>query len=224
MPADLILLLIRPFYSFRRYRHGGDPPALSTRFFFLHHRAFNSDPPAACPSIPFPLSLSLQRLRIIEPFFPFLRHTTRQSGSLHSPSLRFGETKKMKSQLYFSFLPPRMKNAGLSIPWGRYRHGCDPPSSQSKRQSVCPLCISGPHAFRFYLPTHLSFLLSTRTLFKYVHLFPNQLPDRINQGQAAQAGDKRTENLTVHPGRYPCAINSTKMADPTDALDRRPTA
>jgi hypothetical protein len=130
MPAELILLLIRPFSPVGRYRHGCDPPALSTRFSFLK-RALNDDPPAGCPFIRFPPSICSQRRRIIELFFQFLRHTTRQSGSRKSASLRFGEERKrekvMKSQSCCSFLPPKTATGSLITSWGRYRHGCDPP-------------------------------------------------------------------------------------------------
>lgn len=130
MPAELIVLLVRPFSPFGRYRHGCDPPALSTHFSFLQ-RALNDDPSAGCPFIRFPPSIFLQRRRNIEPFFQFLRHTTRQSGSRKSASLRFGEERKrekvMKSQSCCSFLRPKMENASLITPCGRYRHGCDPP-------------------------------------------------------------------------------------------------
>ncbi|MCA9451737.1 MAG: hypothetical protein H6750_20395 [Nitrospiraceae bacterium] len=84
MPAELILLLIRPFYPFRRYRHGFDPPKRPTLFSFLPTTFDYKQFPSVRPSSFLTLSFFAEQPGGIEPS----SNRFRQTLTLHSSGVR----------------------------------------------------------------------------------------------------------------------------------------
>ena len=76
----------------------------------------------------------------------------------------------MKPQAFFSSRLLKSGNPNHSTPWGRYRHGCDPPlDCQRQSKASCSTCTSGQVFCRIVQPTHFSFLLETLSPFQDVH-------------------------------------------------------
>ena len=50
---------------------------------------------------------------------------------------------------YFSSRSRRIGNPNHSTPWGRYRHGCDPPACRGRSKSRGPTCTSVQSSRRF---------------------------------------------------------------------------
>ena len=58
----------------------------------------------------------------------------------------------MKFQPCFSSPPAKPGDSIRSTPWGRYRHGCDPPNSRISPECLTP--HSRSHLFFIECPTH----------------------------------------------------------------------
>ena len=105
----------------------------------------------------------------VEPFRLSLRPiiARRKPAEDHSQRAHKERDPMKFRKIHFSQLQPTC-NLNLKIPWGRYRHGCDPQRSRDPRfsRSRAPFSVNPPVIFRSLEngKTYLQFLL---TIFFY---------------------------------------------------------
>ncbi|MCA9421250.1 MAG: hypothetical protein KC592_09535 [Nitrospira sp.] len=76
----------------------------------------------------------------------------------------------MKAQSCYASPWPKTGNPNLSTPWGRYRHGCDPPDYHEQSKASAPTHPSNQNFSRSHQLPYFWFLLSSVSPFHNIHI------------------------------------------------------
>jgi len=107
----------------------------------------------------------------------------------------------MTSQPCFSSRLPRIDNPNHSTPWGRYRHGCDPPDYQRRSKARGPTWTSILVSCRFvHHNAFFSFLLTFRSFSEHPSKLSTAIVSSFSRSFSQWPGPPPHAVIVMHGG------------------------